>query len=79
MSRLCFLRIYRTMASSKSSPAILMDVFTTVPPREMTAISDVPPPMSTIIFPQGLEMSMPAPMAAATGSSMSSTSRAPAA
>lgn len=51
---------------------------TTVPPREMTAISAVPPPISTIMFPHALEMSIPAPMAAATGSSMMETSRAPA-
>jgi len=66
------------MASSKSSPATLIDVLTTVPPREITATSVVPPPMSTIIFPQGLLMSIPAPMAAATGSSTIKTSLAPA-
>ena len=42
------------------------------------AISDVPPPISTIIFPQGRAISMPAPMAAAIGSSMIFTSLAPA-
>ena len=55
-----------------------MEVLTAVPFRDITAISVVPPPISTTIFPQGLEMSIPAPIAAATGSSMTFTSRAPA-
>ena len=55
-----------------------MDALTTVPPKEITAISVVPPPISTIIFPHGLEMSIPAPIAAAIGSSMIDTSLAPA-
>ena len=76
--RLCFFLIYLTIASSKSSPAILIDVLTTVPPREITAMSDVPPPMSTIIFPHGLAISIPAPIAAAIGSSIIFTSLAPA-
>ena len=38
--------------------------------REITAISAVPPPMSTTMCPSGLVMSMPAPMAAATGLSL---------
>ena len=41
-------------------------------------MSLVPPPMSTTMCPSGLAMSMPAPMAAATGSSMRYTFRAPA-
>ena len=45
-----------------------MDALTTVPPSEITAISDVPPPISTIMLPQGLEISIPAPIAAAIGS-----------
>ena len=55
-----------------------MDVLTTVPPKEITAISVVPPPISTIMLPQGLEISIPAPMAAAIGSSIIATSLAPA-
>ena len=66
------------MASSKSSPATLIDVLTTVPPSEITAISAVPPPISTIILPHGLAMSIPAPIAAAIGSSIIATSLAPA-
>ena len=77
--RLCFFRIYRTIASSKSSPAILIEVCTTAPPSEITAISAVPPPISTIILPHGFPISIPAPIAAATGSSMRCTSLAPAA
>ena len=50
----------------------------TMPPREMTATSVVPPPMSTIMLPEGSVMGSPAPMAAAIGSSIRSASRAPA-
>ena len=49
-----------------------------MPPSEMTAISAVPPPMSTIMLPVGSLMGRPAPMAAAMGSSMTETWRAPA-
>ena len=41
-------------------------------------MSVVPPPISTIMLPQGLEMSIPAPIAAAIGSSIKYTLRAPA-
>ena len=34
---------------------------------EITAISVVPPPISTIIFPTGLRISIPEPIAAALG------------
>ena len=78
MSRLCLRRIYLTMASLNWSPATLMEADSTTPLREMTAISLVPPPISTTMWPSGLAMSMPAPMAAATGSSMRYTRRAPA-
>ena len=78
INKLCFLRMKRTIASSKSSPATLIELLTTTPPKEITAISAVPPPISTIIFPQGFAMSIPAPIAAATGSSMMETSLAPA-
>ena len=54
-------------------------MLTTEPPREITAISAVPPPISTIILPHGREISIPAPIAAAIGSSMIETDRAPAA
>ena len=51
ISRLCFLRMYRTMASSILSPAHLMDSLTTELPREMTATSVVPPPISNTMLP----------------------------
>ena len=56
----------------------MIEVLTTVPPSEITAISVVPPPISTIILPQGLDISIPAPIAAAIGSSIIATSLAPA-
>ena len=77
-STLCLRRIYLTMDSLNWSPATLMEALSTTPLREMTAMSLVPPPMSTTMWPSGLAMSMPAPMAAATGSSMRYTRRAPA-
>ena len=61
------------------SPAnfILLDF--TVPPSDSTAISVVPPPMSTIITPSASCIGSPAPIAAAIGSSIIYTSLAPAA
>ena len=56
----------------------MIDVLTTVPPSDITAISVVPPPISTIMLPHGLEISIPAPIAAAIGSSIIATSLAPA-
>ena len=44
----------------------------------MNAISVVPPPISTIKCPLGWNRSIPAPIAAATGSSIRYTSLAPA-
>ena len=78
MRRLYFFLTYLTIASSKSSPATLIEELTTIPFKEITATSVVPPPISTIIFPHGLEISTPAPIAAAMGSSMIATSLAPA-
>ena len=75
---LCLRRIYLTIASSNLSPAILMEVDSTMPPSEMTAISVVPPPISTTMLPSALAMSSPAPIAAATGSSTRNTRFAPA-
>ena len=51
---------------------------TTRPPREITAISVVPPPMSTTMLPWGASMSRPIPRAAAMGSKIRYTSRPPA-
>lgn len=70
--------IYLTIASSNLSPPTFIDSLTTAPPRDITAISTVPPPISIIILPLGCDMSTPAPMAAAIGSSIIYTSLAPA-
>src|SRR5947209_6390780 len=66
------------IASSSSSPPTRIDCETTMPPRLMTATSEVPPPMSTTIEPVGSPTGSPAPMAAAIGSSMRYAVRAPA-
>ncbi len=65
MSRLYFFLVYAMMASSISFPATRTDFEYTIPAREMTAMSVVPPPMSTTMFPLGSVMGRPAPMAAA--------------
>ncbi len=49
-----------------------------MPPSEITATSVVPPPISTIMEPEGSVTGRLAPIAAAIGSSISSTLRAPA-
>ena len=67
-----------TIASSSSSPPMRIDWLVTMPPKEMTATSVVPPPMSTTMFPVGSCTGRPAPMAAAIGSSMMYALRAPA-
>ena len=64
--------------SLNSSPATRTDSLITVPCKLSTATSVVPPPMSIIILPVGSATGKPAPMAAATGSSIRYTSLAPA-
>ena len=49
-----------------------------MPASEISAMSVVPPPMSTIMLPAGSVTGSPTPMAAAIGSSIMNTSRAPA-
>src|ERR1700742_765966 len=49
-----------------------------MPPNESTATSVVPPPISTTIEPVGSVTGNPAPIAAAIGSSIKNTRRAPA-
>src|ERR1039458_7543596 len=66
------------IASSSSSPAIRIDCETTIPPSEITATSEVPPPMSTTIDPVGSPTGRPAPIAAAIRSSIREARRAPA-
>ena len=66
------------MASSKWLPASLMEEEFATPFMVSTAISVVPPPISTTKCPLGPLMSRPAPSAAAKGSSIRYTRRAPA-
>ena len=66
------------MEASKSKPPQRRARTATTPPSEMTAISDVPPPMSTTMLPTGSWMARPAPMAAAMGCSMRKLADAPA-
>ena len=75
---LCFFFIYFTIASSNLSPATFIELLTTDPPNDITAISVVPPPISTTMFPHGFAISIPAPIAAAIGSSIKYTLLAPA-
>src|SRR3989344_4051897 len=60
------------------SPATRRFFDATIPPSEITAMSVVPPPISTIIFPTGSCMGSFIPMAAAIGSSTRYASLAPA-
>ena len=64
------------MASSISLPATRTEREKTIPESDMTAISLVPPPMSTTMFPQASVMGSPAPMAAAMACSTKYTSLA---
>ena len=56
------------IASLRSSPAVRPDTQWTMPDREMTATSVVPPPRSATTCPPGSWIGSPAPMAAAMGS-----------
>ena len=58
------------MASSISSPPTRSEDATTEPARASTAISVVPPPMSTISEPRASVTGMSTPMPAAMGSSI---------
>ena len=62
--------IHATIAASRSSPAVRIDSEVTMPPREITATSVVPPPTSTTMLPVAWCTGSPAPIAAAIGSSM---------
>src|SRR5437764_6700045 len=66
------------IAPSLSSAPTRSDCETTIPPSEVTATSEVPPPTSTTIEPVGSPTGSPAPIAAAIGSSMRYAVRAPA-
>ena len=69
---------YRIIASSKVLLPIRSDSLMTIPLRLSTATSVVPPPISTTMEPLELATSRPAPIAAASGSSITTVLRAPA-
>ncbi len=77
-SRLYLARMYWAIASLKSSPATRRHSASTTLASEITATSEVPPPMSTIMQPCGSCTGSSAPIAAAVGSSTRNTRRAPA-
>ena len=66
------------IASSMSSPATRTESLVAISPKEMMAISVVPPPMSTTMEPRASSTGSPAPNAAAMGSGTKYTRRAPA-
>src|ERR1039458_6171211 len=65
------------IAVSSSSPATRIDFEKTMPLSEMIAISVVPPPTSTIMLAAGSSIGRPTPLAAAIGSRLVITFRAP--
>ena len=78
ISTLYFLLICAIIVSSNLLLAIFIVELSTDPLFATTAISVVPPPISTIKFPDGFVISIPDPNAAATGSSIKYTFPAPA-
>ena len=66
------------MAASMSNEPTRTASRATMPPREITAVSLVPPPMSITMFPTGSSIGRSAPIAAAIGCSMRFASAAPA-
>ena len=60
--------MYSSIATSNLFPPTLTEVKATIPPKEITAISAVPPPISIIICPEAEPIGISAPIAAATGS-----------
>ena len=78
MSRLYLFRTCLMSVSSNLLPAVRTLSESTIPPRLITAMSVVPPPISTTMFPPGMDIGKPAPIAAAMGSSIVMASPAPA-
>ena len=70
ISRLYLRLMYWMIASSILSPPTRTLLAKTMPASEMTATSVVPPPMSTIMLPDGSVTGSPAPIAAAIGCSI---------
>jgi hypothetical protein len=66
----CSSRMWLVIASSRSYPPTRRERETTMPPSEITATSLVPPPTSTTIRPIGSAIGIPAPIAAASDSSI---------
>ena len=73
-----FFLMYVTIASSNLSPAIRTEQEATMSPSDTIPTSLVPPPISTTMLPTGESTGRPAPIAAAIGSSISSTYLPPA-
>ena len=73
-----FFFTYSAIDRSNSVPAMRKDDHATMPPKEITATSVVPPPIFTTMLPSDECMGMPAPSAASRGSFTKCTSRAPA-
>jgi hypothetical protein len=61
-----------------SNPPIRSERMAMIPPIDTMATSEVPPPTSTTRLPRGSWTGRPAPIAAAIGSSIKDTARAPA-
>ena len=78
IARLYFFLIYSAIAASILSPATLTEWLVTIPPKEITATSEVPPPMSIIMCPEQELIGIPAPIAAKIGSLATKAWRAPA-
>ena len=78
IAKLYFFLMYSAIAASILSPATRTECAVTIPPSEMTATSEVPPPMSIIMWPEVELIGMPAPMAAKIGSLATYAWRAPA-
>ena len=64
ISRLCRRRMKALIASSILFPATRTLLCTTTPPRDMTAASADPPPISIIMLPEGAAIGIFAPIAA---------------
>ena len=68
MAKPYFFRINSAIETSNLLPPIRIEVLETMPPNEIIAISEVPPPISTTICPEAEPMGISAPIAAAIGS-----------
>ena len=76
-TEIAYTSLSKLKIKKEGEPATRTEREDTIPPKEITATSVVPPPISTTILPVGSPTGSPAPMAAASGSSMIRTSFAP--